>query len=372
MPEYYILSLREVDRSPAQCCVIEFEDVLVQSLDGKLITLKSAQSGFKGNYFVPFRKQVKAYDATDIPKKETTQDQILMVVVMQIGQAASLLKSISNWRSRFDQVNVYVFDSIVSESVRNTPSWRWKLSSTYRTLSSIDHLFVSMSGDRDTFEQLYNIPVSVLPAACDVIKFGSGNIERSIDVNGYGRQKKEDAQQLATAFNDPQSSRIYHHTDHMSISAINDFYAHRRLFWKLLTRSAIALAYDPFAVLGSRTIKIPFSFIPARWAESLTAGCLIVGKKPNCPEAEELLFWEDATVEMPEETEEVIPFIESLLEDKERLQAAHRRNYAYALAYYDWRIRIASMLDGLSLSYPDSLKVELEKLDQQKNLARLT
>ena len=27
------------------------------------------------------------------------------------------------------------------------------------------------------------------------------------------------------------------------------------------------------------------------------------------------------------------------------------------------------MFDGLGLSYPDSLKVELEKLDQQKNLA---
>lgn len=38
---FYILSTREVDNSPANFCAIEFEDVIVKCLDARIINIKN-------------------------------------------------------------------------------------------------------------------------------------------------------------------------------------------------------------------------------------------------------------------------------------------------------------------------------------------
>jgi len=367
LPNYYIFSLRSITKIPAQRCLVEFEDVLCHSLEGILVlpriekSIKSVSKLFRGkNQFKPSLK-------TEISLKKNGEEQVLILVMLSIGEVGRMLESIAQIKSQFDLIVAYVFDAIIPMSERSKNSWKRKISWHDRAISSLNHLFISASGDQETYKQLYNIPVSVIPVGCDVLKLGSQNTERFIDVIGYGRQKKEHTQVVVNAFNDYHSPRFFYHTDHMEIKAINDFYAHSKFFWKILTRSTIALAYDPMKVSGQR--EIPFSFLPTRWSECLAAGCLVVGQKPSCPEAEELLFWEDATIEIPEEAEAVVPFLEALLADQERLQAAHRRNYFYALAYHDWRSRIACMLDLLSLPYPKTLEKELEKLNFQRDLA---
>lgn len=138
-------------------------------------------------------------------------------------------------------------------------------------------------------------------------------------------------------FNNFKNNGIYLHTNHTELGQVHDYVSHRRQFWKLLGKSSIAMAYDPMVVNRPGKNTFSFSFIGQRWFESLAAGCLVVGRRPTCPEVKNYLDWDDATVELPKDDESVIPFLNELLNDDQRLESAHKRNYVHSLLKNDWR-----------------------------------
>jgi hypothetical protein len=73
----------------------------------------------------------------------------------------------------------------------------------------------------------------------------------------------------------------------------------------------------------------------------------------------DLFFWEDATIEIPDSSQDIIPFIEALLADKERLAAAHQRNQEKARTHHDWRHRLKQIHDCLKLPLPPQLEKDL-------------
>ena len=355
MADYYILSSRKICSRPVQAATTEFEDVLVECCGGVLFTpAPSGDVAARGR--LPARR-------TMLPPRHSRSEQVLIVVGNHLGFVVTLLASIPDYRRRFDVICAYIIDAFPFASELSKPLWRRRLSRFSRTLSSLDHLFVPIGLTAATLGDLYGVPTSFVPMACDVVRFGSGGSDRPIDLMGYGRQHAAHSAAFADAYNDPASHRIYSHTDHIVIGAITDFHRHRRLFWKNLCRSRVALAYDPLAVNPNG--QFPCSFVSLRWFECLTAGCLIAGRRPTCPEMDDLFFWEDSTIEVPEKTEDVVPFMEDLLADTERLDAAHHRNYTHALAHHDWRYRIASMLDRLQLPHPEPLQRNLEQLRER-------
>ena len=356
MVDYYILSNRNNRFSPSQGCLIEFEDVLVNCCNGVLIAPK----------FVPTSSRLKRCfeqfinpNQIDIqPNKHNTNKHVLILVCLTIWDC-SILQYIPYWRKKFDIVCAYVFDAVLPDSGKPENF----LSSSFRSLiSDLDYLFIPVTGSLEAFREKFNVPVEMIPMACDVMKFGSYQTDRCIDIIGYGRQLTKHSKILAKTYNSPNCKRIYYYTNHMKISKIHNFYGHRKLFWKLLHNSYIALAYD---VLTTPSNKFSFSFVGQRWFECLAAGCLVVGRRPVCPEANQLLNWEDATIEIPDDKDSVIPFIESLLTDEQRLQSAHYRNYINTLVHHDWRYRIADMLKCLNIDQPTPLRHDLNKLRQQ-------
>ncbi len=131
------------------------------------------------------------------------------------------------------------------------------------------------------------------------------------------------------------------------------------LLFKILRRTKIALAFDTMYP-GMR--QFPYSFVTLRWFECGGAGCAILGKRPTAPVADELLCWEDATIELPDDAQASVEFIEELWQDKPRLEATHKRNYAENLARHDWRLRIKLALDCLGVPLPARLVEELSQL----------
>jgi hypothetical protein len=347
MFDYYIVSQRQTRSTPAQGCLIEFEDVIAHCCQGRIITPR----------LNPPKLLTQNTYSVEIPPRRTQDKQILLIIDLELNGIPQVLGNIPNWRSRFDIVCAYIFDAFIPKTEYDKPQWKRNLSPFSRAIASLDHLFIPMTSNVKDFQELYNIPVSVIPMACDVRKFGRGDANRFIDVIGYGRQNPEHSRIFANVYNDPQSERMYYHTDHMQIAKIHNFYEHRSFFWKILSRSRIALAYDALKVDPNK--RFPFSFVGQRWFESITAGCVIVGQKPTCPEMEELFFWEDATIELPENSWDIIPFTEALLADKKRLEAAYRRNVEKAISHHDWRHRLAQIHQCLKLPLPEILRKEL-------------
>jgi len=357
MSNYYIVSSRIPNLSPAHGCFAEFEDVLVDCCEGTLIvpTLSDTNSRL-GRYIKRFINSTQL----DIAQTDDVSGEKVLILVCSSIWDCQVLDYIPKWRIRFDVVCAYIFDSFLPpEGLAN-----WRFSRFRKLVNSLDYLFIPMTGSLQQFAETFRVPVAMIPMACDVIKFGSHNDERYIDLMGYGRQLTAHSLIFEQAYNNPQSKRTYYYTSHMHIGKVHDLYGYRRLFWKLLSHSQIALAYDVLTA-NSLDNRFKFSFVAQRWFECLTAGCLVVGRRPTCSEADQLLNWEDVTIDLPDDEADLVPFVESLLANEQRLRSAHRRNYFNALARHDWRYRIAEILNYLGLNQPVSLQQALSDLRQK-------
>jgi Glycosyl transferases group 1 len=108
--------------------------------------------------------------------------------------------------------------------------------------------------------------------------------------------------------------------------------------------------------------EFPHPFVTLRWFQCGAAGCAIVGKRPTTPLADELLAWEDATIELPDDPQACLEFVEALLQDWNRLNRIHTRNYLENLARHDWRLRIKDVFEILKLPLPLPLVEQLCEL----------
>lgn len=345
MMKFYVLSQRKLRQDPAIGCLIEFEEVLRQSCAATLIAPERS-----GQPLPRWLERLRTPYQVDLPPRQPGVEEVLILTGMD-WDICEALRAIPHWRSRFDVVSAYIFDAFLPKAPQHRSVSRFS-----RLIGSMDQLFLPMTYCAAEYQRAFEIPVNFLPYACDAMQFGSDRTDRPIDVNGYGRQLEQHSLILAQAYNSPASQRMYHSTDHMCISKIHDFHRHRAWFWKLLQRSRLALCYDPFVTSPER---FPFSFVTQRWFECLTAGCVVIGRRPDCIEADQLLDWEDATVEVPDDPFDLVPFIEHLLADVDRLNAAHKRNFANVLAAHDWRHRIVQMFGHLGVPHPEPLEKAL-------------
>jgi hypothetical protein len=311
--DFYVMSLRDIQKAPAQCCVTEFEDVLIERTNATMIN-----SG-----------------CTLEPKQKP---RALFIAAISIYHIDKALRSIDT--GSFDRIYVYLFDAFAIDDKK--PQWRKSISTHYRTIRKIDRLFVPFRQSVAEFERIYQIPVSYLPLGVDAVKHGGYDNNKIIDVNGYGRQHWALEPILSERFNVRGSNRIYHHTNHAHTPIIHDVYAHRRLFWQQLRRSKIALAFDPINT-NYKNAKFTFSFTGQRWFESAAAGCVIVGKRPTCPEFSELFDWQHSTIEFPDDANNMADMIEDLLDNLD-LESIGRRNAEQCLSQHDWRLRIDVVL----------------------------
>ncbi len=321
----HVLSLREMFRGPAQCCVVELEDVLAEMTGATVLAPRSVDE--------------LSVVLAGLPPRQGD----LFVAAISLAQFSGSVKNIAGWRRPFRNVFVYVFDAWLNASTQPAPGWRGRISRYARAIHGVDQIFVPAASAVMPFQEACGVPVAYLPMAADVKRFGSMQAHRPISVNAYGRQHPGHVAALSVAFNEGSSERVLHHTDHFQVGDVTNHRQHRAFFWKLLSLSRLALAYDPMRVdPGGR--QFPLAFLAQRWFESLAAGCVVLGFRPRCAETDLLLDWQDATIEVPEDSRQFLAFVEALLKDTLRLEAARTRNYLNMLRAHDWSHRVTDML----------------------------
>lgn len=348
MQAFFVISERSRSKWPAQACVNEFEDILINLLNARLIC-----------------PTIENKSAIEFNTDDSEREKIAFVICISESEAYQSLVLIKSWRKIFDKVILYVFDAY---HISKELGWvRKKLSRTIRALSDVDHIFTAVSAGVEILGRDFSAPISFVPLAADVLKFGSGRTNRCISINAYGRQHLEHSNMLAEHFNDIEKCGSYLHTNHTEIGRLHDSILHRKQFWKLLSMSKIAMAYDPMVVNRTSANTFSVSFIGQRWFESLASGCLVVGARPTCSESKVYLDWEDATIELPKNDDAVIPFLEDLLSDTDRLANAHKRNYTNSLLKNDWRHRLADIFTQLKMDIPPAVQSEIGAMAAKAN-----
>ena len=303
------------------CCVIEMEDAIAHHFGGDLVK----------------------------PQQLIGQNVAGAVVFMGLLSYHSMekhLRTLADLKQRGAIIVLYVFDAW---KVRETfYSLRTKVRSrvfVHAKLSNVcDHLLVPFEFCKADFEPQEQACVTVVPMGVDSTRVNGLNPARPITLLAYGRQPETLSAYLSQRLNDPATDTVMHHTDHYSIRSIDDFYAHRRHFWKLAQSSAVALAYDPRATHPER---FSHSIVGQRWFECLAAGCAVMGRRPVAPDADRLLDWQDATIELPDDPVAAEAAILELARDTNRLAEIRERNVANIKARHEWHHRLAPILAGL-------------------------
>lgn len=318
MKNVLVVSERDFERSPAMCCVVEMEDVLVRAFGGQLLSPNAP-----------------------LPKGDLSTS-IAFFSAIRASRLGLHRKCLNDLRARGATVVCYIFDAWTVPDFFNDRARRMKsaLSSQFSLAGVCDHLAIPFQEAIDRFSPNDRKIVLHLPLGVDSSLVNGMHAERPVTALAYGRQPESLIAELSVALNGPDSDGLLYHTDHTEIRSILDFHAHRRQFWKIAQNSAIALAYDPWSTHQSR---FPFSIVGQRWFECLAAGCAVVGRRPVTPEADTLIGWQDATLEAPDDPKEAVDFILDLSRDKARLQEIRERNVEHIRSQHDWTHRIEQL-----------------------------
>lgn len=331
-PKVAIVSARTREVAPSQNCVIECEDVMAAALSATIVPI-----------FEP---------ALD-PRDGTGFD-ILVFVAISHWQLSRMISAATELRRRSGSCYAYVFDSFYHYLADWTDRFPGPLRPVarlarheLRNLQKLERIFAPTGLTIDEQEDFFGVPFTYVPIGVDAVKFGSAGQNRHIDVNGYGRQPPALSNYFSDAMNSRESDFFYHFTGHQRHAAVIDPMRHRKHFWKLLSRSKVALAYAPEAYDPHG--RFDCSFVGQRWFESIAAGCVVVGRRPSAPDCIALFNWTDALIDLPEEPREAFDAVLRLLDDPERLARCSQRNHREALKQHDWRHRIADMAPLMDL-----------------------
>lgn len=364
-----ILSYRGIESNVSHDPVFELEDILVKTCNAQMLVPR-LQGAVRWAEQQPtlikkisgklIRQTIGFYQLSEPLARSSNECNVLIMIALN-GSALEMLSSIPRWRQQFDIVAAYVFDS-------------WLFECYPKYASELDHVFVPMPEIIEPLRAFLQVPVSLLPFASDVLTHGSGEADRPIDLMSYGRIPDAFEQAFSDRFNKPDSKHIYYRSTPrqgqrfpQQLSPTDRETQHEMQLYNLLRRSKLSIAFDTLYP-GMR--QFPFSFVTLRWFQSGAAGCGIVGKRPTTPLADELLDWQDATIELPDDPEASVDFIERLLSNPSRLLPIYQRNYLESLTRHDWRYRIEQMLTTLGVDLPDPLVNELRQIKLQAKAAK--
>lgn len=277
------------------------------------------------------------------------KDKPNILLVIGLGpQHLLAMSSLGNLLEKFDLRLAYLIDIFDPRHIDSS------------VIPYLDHILVTIPELVDETNQFISEKSSFMPLGTDVLKYGSNSLHRCIDIINYGRGNPKIHQSLQLHFNQLNSNHLYFHST-FDTSQVYNLQEHILLLNKLLSKSKISLCFEPSQISRFRGYS-PLTF---RWFEGWAAGCTIVGKKPFSKGTNELMDWENSTIEIPENPSEWIPFFEELLGDQETLLANSQRNYRECLLRHDLRYRIKDIFDIVGLPIPSRLNDEIKYLKQK-------
>lgn len=312
-----VVTAREIHRGPAMCCVVEFEDVVVRHYGARLRTVAEAS--------------------------RECDEQLIIVILLNFAQMRELDPQLDRFRRQGKTVVVYVFDGWhIHGRLSPLRKLQARLSPRHLIGSGFDLLCLPFRQPLAEIRELLKADdILRVPLGVDTTLSDGARADRPVTYLAYGRQPRPLMDRLSHAANVKGSPHLLYHTAHVANPFIRDYYAHRRMFWSLSERSVFSFAYSGTEV--DPLDRFPYSLVGQRWFEAIAAGCVVVGRRPAGEEADELLDWPDATLELDADPEAAVAQLHAWLKDPDRLREIGLRNAAKARERHDWTHRLDLM-----------------------------
>jgi hypothetical protein len=329
--------------------VDEFEDLFSSLDNSRIVTVMSRRvlpglaGKIRNRLIGPYRM------VTDL------EDGNLLLVIARAPNDLKMLRSIRNARKKFRYIAGYVIDSYFTE---NFPT----------ITKEYDHIFSTTQEGVETVKSRFGTSSSLLRQGFDSLTWACLNDVRSIDLIGFGRQPPTYHREFQRAFHTPASPLIYLHSP-IGAAQGTAVRNERPMMLKLLQRSKLSLAFH-LGVEPQTVRPRAASFVTSRWFESLTTGCVVVGKRPLGTMSEQLFCWPDALIELPDNPKDAPAAILDLATNADFLHKTRSRNVIEMSRRHDWRYRIRDIYEHFKLQLPPLLIEQLSSLSQRLEMLR--
>ncbi|MFT3922820.1 MAG: glycosyltransferase [Myxococcales bacterium] len=361
----YLVSNRGGLSAVFQDPIYELENLIAHACDATIIAPRTRElskvlenvpgsSGYVARALV--RRSIGKYEPERLPKKEGPE------LALAIGMAAwdlQVFEALGDYRKRFDLIAGYVFDAW-----GDYPSF----------FQNFNRVFISLPEELALWQHHLGIVPSVIPFAADALGQAMADDPRRVDLVSYGRLPTAFLSTFLESFARPESRHLFvriegRHSELHPAQPVEErldlhYYASLQ---RLLRQAKASLCFDTLSP-GMR--KFPHSVVTLRWYEAFAAGCAAVGTRPTTSEADRLLCWPDAHVQLPPTPRMAVEFLRAFLDDEAELARIRLRNRYYALTLHDWRLRLRDMLDLVGVSRPVGLRRELALLEEHAQIAR--
>lgn len=255
--------------------------------------------------------------------------------------------SIPNRFTKFGLLVAYIIDSMYID-------WYGPESKRF------DALFVTRLEDVEPIKKKTGRDVFYLPFGTDALGFAGNSFDsqspREIDLLSFGRQPIE----FDKAHIQPLMAN--HQLNYMNgFEVLDDPTKNQAKIFAMCNQAKYSLAFCSSISYHLNTKTDPM--LTGRWYDALASGCSVAGKVPKLEGIDELIGWENSTVELPLESLAGIQILQArILNYHPRIAL---RNRYESLKRNDWRTRFKDMMQMLKLEIPESLKIELKLLDEE-------
>jgi hypothetical protein len=315
----------------------EFAELLAKYLQATIISVKNPPQSRWDRVLMKKGEIVAEGYAGDIAGD-------LLVVIARSSLDLALIRALGDYRYRFGKIVAWVADSYFYEGYSNF-------------VRDYDLLAVTAHEDVDFLRSKYGIKAACVYHGIDCYKVvPRKNVPRSIDLIGFGRLPSSYLKAMKARFHDMKNPYLFMHSPIGSTTG-PDIAIERGMLFKLLQRAKLSLAFHLFCEPEG---KRPRSMmLTSRWLESLAAGCLVVGKRPVSRMSDEMLFWDDATVELSDDAAVAVEEVEAILRNFSNFLEVRRESVTNLIAPHDWRYRISQLSEMWGIKMGGELKSDL-------------
>jgi hypothetical protein len=254
------------------------------------------------------------------------------------------LLELDGWRQRYRRIVAWVFDSF----------WPNEIPRFARVTRVFDEIFVTEQEDLDTWRRMMGVSVEWLPWGSDVLRLGSDNPTRRVDLQRVGRQPAswdDDAKTVAAC-----QARGLVFAGRPSM--FDDAAENQRALMNAFAQTKLTLSFSNSVSPASYTHPSR-EYVTARWTDALASGATVAGIPPRSPSVSELL-WPEALLDIGSaDRDEGLAAIERAV--RAWSPASARRNLSMALQRLDWRWRFKRLQESLGVK-AERLETELAAL----------
>ncbi len=289
------------------------------------------------------RKGLGLKNAPVIEPVSLTQDYELFVYVAWSPQSLVELSRIKDWRKRCKTAVLYLFE-LWSSSIQQDKAY-------LKLMDEFDHVFMLHNESVPLLRNYTKTPSSFLLTGIDALTFAPvpRQPRRSVDVYSIGNRAPAVHQQLVKLSQESDFFYIYD-TLASTGSSVKDWREHRLLMANVIKRSRYFICYNPASLSGDKATKIRGEqVIPSRLFEGATAGAILLGTAPECPEFIQNFDWPGAVISLPPDARDVAERLIGLDADQNRLDRIRRDNVVNCLLRHDWIYRWESILFAVGM-----------------------